>query len=908
MLGVCAGLILGYLVGMNGFLGTRWFRSAINFSPDQIRVEYARAYSIWPGRIHVDGLSIRGSDGAVQWILRIDVCDFRVQFLDLLHRQFHATHVRGSGLSMRIRMRLEPTEVDPRVVAALPPVPGFSDPPYLETGPPTPPLTDATYKLWSVRLDDVDAQHVHEIWVHTLRYAGDLRVRGRWVFRPLRWLEIGPAAIDIETLDVSYGLTSPLLAGLHGSVAATVHPFDLRKADGLKILRYVSANTDVQGSADTAELTRAWGPSPLWRVEQGEGPIDLGLRVETGVLRSGSRATMSSEEAHVVVANRSLRAGVAAEMHVDGDPPVAQLAVQVSSLSIARRGVDVGGARAISLRLTSPDVDLANPSVEAASFAVELKGAHAPTVAFLGPLLPTGVMADSGAVRAEAHLEGRLDDSTARGQVGFSIRDLSVARGANRIGANVQATIRIESGSLRDGEVDLTDSDVDLADGVASVGGLRVQAPTLALHAKRAVIQRGVPPDLDVDLDLPEASVTNLRDLNALWSGGIRVAGGRARVSGKASLRLRDRVVSATARIATEGLVLRLGGPLAVSCRLTARASTARWNWGPRLVDLSSAEVILRDVSLMAPGGEPGLMTAPVVFVRAPRLALGPQGKSGTISVDLPAAEIADIAALTGSLNLSKAVKITRGEASASMHVRADVSSLSAAGTTDLVARNLRVQVGTDTYQGELDVALRADNRGVDPNMTVLSGSTLAFTSRATPSTEAWWARVSLRDAGLQLAGETRFRATVHVTAENASPVQALLARVTAVPRWALDAFPTEDLHADGEIRETPSSLELRSVVARSRGTLVRLEYAKHDADKEGMVLVSSGSLRLGFTIAGDGPKFLLFGAESWFARQAAALRTHERSVGRSFREEPTGFGKMRGSVEAATRRPTPPP
>lgn len=88
MLGVCAGLILGYLVGMNGFLGTRWFRSAINFSPDQIRVEYARAYSIWPGRIHVDGLSIRGSDGAVQWILRIDVCDFRVQFLDFCTDSF----------------------------------------------------------------------------------------------------------------------------------------------------------------------------------------------------------------------------------------------------------------------------------------------------------------------------------------------------------------------------------------------------------------------------------------------------------------------------------------------------------------------------------------------------------------------------------------------------------------------------------------------------------------------------------------------------------------------------------------------------------------------------------------------------------------------------------------------------
>jgi len=117
----------------------------------------------------------------------------------------------------------------------------------------------------------------------------------------------------------------------------------------------------------------------------------------------------------------------------------------------------------------------------------------------------------------------------------------------------------------------------------------------------------------------------------------------------------------------------------------------------------------------------------------------------------------------------------------------------------------------------------------------------------------------------------------VHVAAENASPVQALLADVTPVPRWVLDAFPTDNLRVDGEIRETSSSLEARSIVAVSRGTSVRLEYAKHDADEEGMALVSSGSLRLGVTLAGAGQKFLLFGAESWFERRVAALRARER-------------------------------
>src|SRR5580692_8947530 len=63
----CLGLFVGYLGGMNAFLQTRWFRSLINFSPEQLLVEYRRAYSILPGKIHADGLSIRGSDGSVEW-------------------------------------------------------------------------------------------------------------------------------------------------------------------------------------------------------------------------------------------------------------------------------------------------------------------------------------------------------------------------------------------------------------------------------------------------------------------------------------------------------------------------------------------------------------------------------------------------------------------------------------------------------------------------------------------------------------------------------------------------------------------------------------------------------------------------------------------------------------------------
>jgi hypothetical protein len=287
---------------------------------------------------------------------------------------------------------------------------------------------------------------------------------------------------------------------------------------------------------------------------------------------------------------------------------------------------------------------------------------------------------------------------------------------------------------------------------------------------------------------------------------------------------------------------------------------------------LSEAKLIVHDLSVPGPTGVAALLTAPVISAHAPRLTVN-RGTGGTIAIDLPSAELADLRSLASRLKLTGAIVVADGEASASAHGNVDVSSLSVSGGADLVARGLRVQVGSDAYQGELRVALEAHVIEGEPETTVLSGSSVAFTSGGARGTDEWWARASLDDAEVQLADGPRFRAHVHLVAENASPIQALLARLTPVPRWVLDAFPTDDLQADGELRGTPSSLEARSIVAKSSGTSARLEYAKLDAFKQGMALVSSGSLRLGFTLAGKGQKFLLFGAENWFERKVGVLR-----------------------------------
>ena len=291
--GVTAALLAIYLVGINVFVRTRMLRSALSEDPEEMLVDYTSAYSVIPGQVHVEGLSIRGSDWNIQWILRIDKCDFRFSPLDFLHRRFHASHVRGDGLTFRVRLRVD--EATPEHVAALPPVPGFGEFPHRKPGPQPPPPTDAQYRLWSVQLEDVDAQDVHEIWVDTLRYAGNLRVRGRWIFRPMRWLDVGPAVVDAAPLDISYG-PHVLAQGLRGSIGVTVHPFDLRGPQGIHILQEVSADVRLKGLLRAADTLESLLPVSGLSFVRGDGPLDAVIQMDRGVLASGTKVSFDSDD------------------------------------------------------------------------------------------------------------------------------------------------------------------------------------------------------------------------------------------------------------------------------------------------------------------------------------------------------------------------------------------------------------------------------------------------------------------------------------------------------------------------------------------------------------------------------------------------------------------------------------
>jgi hypothetical protein len=80
-------------------------------------------------------------------------------------------------------------------------------------------------------------------------------------------------------------------------------------------------------------------------------------------------------------------------------------------------------------------------------------------------------------------------------------------------------------------------------------------------------------------------------------------------------------------------------------------------------------------------------------------------------------------------------------------------------------------------------------------------------------------------------------------------------------------------LAADAEVRFAPSSVEVRSLVARGGGNSIRAEYARRHGRQDGAVLVDLGWISLGYDLAEGASGLVFFGSDSWFGRKTASMR-----------------------------------
>ncbi len=267
-----------------------------------IMVRYDWAYSLWPGRVVVRNLRVRVQDHNVQFQVAVDRGSLDVSLLELATKHFHALRLDADNVSYRMRHKVSRVGKEGPRLAAYPPIEGFSDPPLFE-GPPSPPISDADYNLWDVRIEGITA-HVKEVWILEYRYRGAGIARGNFHVKPARWYEVYPASLELEGGELTLG-DVPVARRAYAVIDCKVDGSDAQKLSGMQ--PFTKIHGAVRGRFEGTNLAflNAYLEPHAGISATGDGEIAIEARLERGVVAPGTKIELQS--ANVTFGNEQWR-------------------------------------------------------------------------------------------------------------------------------------------------------------------------------------------------------------------------------------------------------------------------------------------------------------------------------------------------------------------------------------------------------------------------------------------------------------------------------------------------------------------------------------------------------------------------------------------------------------------------
>jgi hypothetical protein len=281
-----------YVIGANLFLSLGGIAKLFE-TTNTINAKFERAWTFWPGHVHVRNLRVVFQDVNVQWSLDMTQAKVVLDLSELLNRTFHAKSVQGEGTVFRFRHRVDPASANEPAIQVLPQIAEFPGTAVFEATVPPTPITDAEYDLWTVHLEGVDVG-VTELWVQQFRYLGSGRARGAFRLRPARSLWVGPASLDLEPGALTAG-NYEISPGLAGRITCTVHPFDVREPAGREVFRFISTHIQLDASNLSLAASRLFLPNEKTAVRADGGSLRIDVSTDHGKFSSSSQLELTQQ-------------------------------------------------------------------------------------------------------------------------------------------------------------------------------------------------------------------------------------------------------------------------------------------------------------------------------------------------------------------------------------------------------------------------------------------------------------------------------------------------------------------------------------------------------------------------------------------------------------------------------------
>jgi hypothetical protein len=356
-----------YAVGTNIALSTGAIARLISSSPEKLRIEFGPARSFWPGRVHVTALDIRSRSAGIEWQLHIDSADADISLLELLRHRFRVHAVTATGVSFRLRFRLEPDAINLDRADRMPPIAGFPSVPIVGSPPES---KSEGGKPWTVDIQRIDAQNVREVWIDAYRVLGALRAKGGFTLAGDGLFTLAGSSADVANVTLGTG-DDTIAANVGGTIAAQLDTVNLQDPMGVRILRYLTVQSTLSGATGDIRFIRHFVPDKSLLFAGGAGTFGGDANVLHGLVMTGTRSHIELGPATVAVAKRVVEGTLHFDFGSDNDEQTAiddpSLAVTVSDVSLydSTDARPSASCKLLSTHATTTPIDLSDPDAVA---------------------------------------------------------------------------------------------------------------------------------------------------------------------------------------------------------------------------------------------------------------------------------------------------------------------------------------------------------------------------------------------------------------------------------------------------------------------------------------------------------------------------------------------------------------
>ncbi len=354
-------VLIASFVGVNVYLNTEYLPRLIGAMRPGLALQYEFAWTIWPGTVHVENLSLRGEEPGFSWQLEVRRASASANLSSLTGDVMRVDSLSLSGVRAKVRPKLHPLQATPERLAHLPFLPGEAPSDVLAEGPSLPPDQRRALDPWRIEVEKMRVHDLRELWIDVFRFEGRVDASGSVSLDAGRVARFGSTEVNLR--DGQLSIEGQVAAKqLRGEADVSLGPVDLYEARGLAHFATASGQASVEAQVQDLGFLREIPGLPVPLVlEGGHGPVKARIAVKEGQVQPASEVEWSSDSVQVHLDGFDGEGAVslrAVAEFVDGEPRTRMRA----NLAGARLGRPdqplLMKSEAIALELDAPNLDL----------------------------------------------------------------------------------------------------------------------------------------------------------------------------------------------------------------------------------------------------------------------------------------------------------------------------------------------------------------------------------------------------------------------------------------------------------------------------------------------------------------------------------------------------------------------